>query len=108
MFLFIISKLSLSFLNDENARKNNINVSGYHLYFFSTLFSNTNIFLLLFVLLVIFYRTASQMDIYVNVLSVIDFQGKTIVVKNQEISVKYLINFLDDFHKILQYTTYKT
>lgn len=48
------------------------------------------------------------MDIYVNVLSVIDFQGKTIVVKNKEISVKYLINFLDDFHKILQYTTYKT
>lgn len=41
------------------------------------------------------------MDIYVNVLSVIDFQGKTIV-------VKYLMNFLDDFHKILQYTTYKT
>lgn len=45
-------------------------------------FQNTNIFLLLFVLLVIFYRTASQMDIYLNVLSVIDFQGKTIVVKN--------------------------
>lgn len=49
----------------------------------------------------LFCWTASQMDIYVNVLSVIDFQGKTIV-------VKYLMNFLDDFHKILQYTTYKT